>query len=196
MDDKRKNILLVFCVVASMATVTFLAFYWNLSNLTLTLMYLVLGILWYLIITAPIFISHCTKAGRALKIITLAYCPVCGDCMPLVPENRAPVHDGDEEIPQDDCLNFVRKHFAWCSVKRLRRKYLYVLFGPFRLKRVSWSEPVKTVFFLVFIKKSGLFLLKRWRVNTEEPLKYQLFPAYHWKVPALLLKMAQGWIFG
>ena len=136
------------------------------------------------------------KAGRALKIITLAYCPACGDCMPLVPENRAPAHDGDEEIPQDDCINFVKKHFALCSVRHLRRKYLYVLFGPFRLKKVSWSEPIKTIIFLVFIKKSGLFLLKRWRVNIEEPLKYQLFPVYHWKVPALLVKMARGWIFG
>jgi hypothetical protein len=129
------------------------------------------------------------KVG-GLKTIKLIICMECQAGLPLIPENLAPM---SEEISTDNYTDFITEHAG----HTLMLKCFSIISGPWRIKKVPWSEPVKTVLFLAKRETNFcLFLMKRGRADVYQPHQYQLFPFWRWKTPVLFSKMACNWIFG
>ncbi len=151
------------------------------SNLALAVIYLVI-----LLTGGAVFLiaSWLERAEVPWRLKLVLFCPLCRDCLPLIPENHAPVYEGGE-IVKDDYSAFLEKHRGHSF------HYLSIILGPWQRKGKSASDPIKNELFLAK-GRGGLFLLSRSRIDVHESLAYRAFPLWHPKAFVCWF----GWAFG
>jgi hypothetical protein len=141
----------------------------------------ILAIIYFVIVVVGCLVILITGLARKEfvgNLKNIVFCSRCKKCLPLIPQNKAPRYDGEDEIPADDYADFKKEHEG----HQLREAP--IIFGPLKRKN---KQPNRNEIFLAKEKKGGFCFVRVSKNNVYHDARYERVPVFDLNMAAFVL---------